>query len=147
MPQPLKRHDSLVPLSRFHRSALFLALVLKKNAPEIKGYPTSLEGKRDYAQTFYQNKLKPHFDLEEKLLLPVVCGKSPELERLSGEVELDHRNLHHLFNGLAETDNLEEHLHEIGVLLESHIRKEERQFFQLIQNELTEEELSKLKLL
>lgn len=147
MPQPLKRHDSLVPLSRFHRSALFLALVLKKNAPEIKGYPTSLEGKRDYAQTFYQNRLKPHFDLEEKYLLPVVRGKSPELERLSEEVELDHSNLHHLFTSLPNVQNLEEHLHEIGALLEGHIRKEERQFFQLIQDELTEEELNKLKLL
>lgn len=147
MPQPLKRHDSLVPLSRFHRSVLFLALVLKKNAPEIKGYPTSLEGKRDYAQTFYQNRLKPHFDLEEKHLLAFVRVKSLDLERISEEVEVEHRKLHQLFTSLSQAENLEDHLHELGTLLESHTRKEEREFFQLIQDELTEEELNKLKLL
>ena len=38
----MKRHDKLIPLSRFHRSCLFLALMAKDNAPNIKNYPTEI---------------------------------------------------------------------------------------------------------
>lgn len=140
----LKRHPSLIPLSRFHRSVLFLALVCKKNAPDVRGYPTENPGKRDYAISFYQTQLKAHMDMEEQKLFPAVAGKSKELADLVKELKKEHLEIERCIQTLARSENLGFDLDALGVLLESHIRKEERQFFQLIQKELSEQEINAL---
>lgn len=140
----MKRHDSLVPLSKFHRSVLFLALVTKKNAPPVKGYPSTLEGKKDYAISFYERLLKGHFQLEEEKLLPAIRGKSQVLDKLVDEVILEHRELKFLFGQLLNSQNLECDLDKLGTALEKHIRKEERELFQQVQKTLTPQELERL---
>ncbi|GAB5524789.1 MAG: hypothetical protein Roseis2KO_26610 [Roseivirga sp.] len=140
----MRRHPSLIPLSRFHRSVLFLALVCKKNAPTVKGYPEDDEGKRDYAIAFYRAKLKPHITLEEAKLFPAVSGINHKLKTLVEELSGEHTRLDQLFTELQSTRDLPDTLDQLGVLLESHVRKEERQFFQLIQESMDEEELANL---
>jgi iron-sulfur cluster repair protein YtfE (RIC family) len=140
----MKRHPSLIPLSRFHRSVLFLALVCKKNAPPVKGYPADDEGKRDYALTFYSTRLRQHMDLEEQKLFPTVARVNHVLKALTEELSAEHKNLDQLFTELQSTEDLPETLDQLGKLLESHVRKEERQFFQLIQESLDETELARL---
>ena len=81
----MKRHPVLIPLSRFHRSCLFLALMAKENAPAIKGYPTSPEDKIDYAIRFYQRQLRHHFQ-QEAGLWNQVRDKSDTLKRLVEEL-------------------------------------------------------------
>lgn len=134
----MRRHPSLIPLSRFHRSVLFLALVCKKNAPPVKGYPVDNEGKRDYAMAFYKAKLKPHIALEETKLFPAVSDINNELKILAEDLSDEHQRLDQLFAELQTTDDLPDTLDRLGTLLESHIRKEERQFFQLIQVSMDE---------
>ncbi|MCE7990537.1 MAG: hemerythrin domain-containing protein [Roseivirga sp.] len=141
----MKRHPSLIPLSRFHRSVLFLALVCKKNAPPVKGYPEDDDGKRDYALTFYKKKLKLHMDLEETRLFPEVVGINAQLKTLVQELLAEHKAIDQLFAELPTTGNLPDTLDRLGILLESHVRKEERQFFQLIQQSLEETELVELE--
>jgi len=140
----MKRHPSLIPLSRFHRSVLFLALVCKKNAPSVKGYPQDLEGKRDYAIAFFQEQLKAHMQLEEESLFPQVKGKSAEIDELMKELCAEHRQLESLIAALPDSTDLSDGLDEFGQLLEKHVRKEERQFFQRIQDTLSVEELLQL---
>ncbi len=140
----MRRHPGLIPLSRFHRSVLFLALVCKKNAPPVKGYPEDDEGKRDYALAFYQAKLKAHITLEETRLFPVVAGINDQLGALVTGLTEEHAALDKLFAALRTTGALSETLHQLGTLLESHVRKEERQFFQLIQESMDDEALSGL---
>ena len=140
----MKRHPSLIPLSRFHRSVLFLALVCKKNAPPVKGYPQDLEGKRDYAISFYQRQLKAHMMLEEEQLFPKVRTKSEALGILVGELLEEHQQIEKLISRLQDSTDLSESLDELGHLLETHVRKEEREFFQQIQSTLSEPELTAL---
>lgn len=140
----MQRHPSLIPLSRFHRSVLFLALVCKKNAPPVKGYPVDDEGKRDYAIAFYKAKLKPHIALEEAKLFPAVSGINNELKSLVEELLAEHTSLDQLFAELETTQDLSDILDQLGILLESHVRKEERQFFQLIQASMDEDEMKAL---
>lgn len=140
----MKRHPSLIPLSRFHRSVLFLALVCKKNAPPVKGYPEDDEGKRDYALTFYSTRIRQHMDLEEQKLFPTVATVNDELKALTEELSAEHNSLVQLFTELQSTEDLSEALDRLGKLLESHVRKEERQFFQLIQESLDEQALEGL---
>ncbi len=141
----MKRHESLIPLSRFHRSILFLALISKKNAPEIRGYPTSLKGKINYAITFYEGKLREHFQTEEKRLLPWIKGREPGLDQLVNEILQERQELDHLFHQLKK-DRKEHTLNTFGELLEKHIRKEERQLFQKIQEVVPDRELNEFDL-
>ncbi|MBO3697430.1 hemerythrin domain-containing protein [Roseivirga sp. E12] len=136
----MKRHDSLVLLSRFHRSCLFLALIAKENSPEVKGYPTDILGKIDYAISFYDGPLKKHFELEERLW-NYISNRSNELKTIIDELTAERIQLHELFIALS-MNNSESTLNQIGNLLETHVRKEERVLFQQIQNDLTEKELS-----
>ena len=141
----MRRHESLVPLSRFHRSILFLALISKKNAPGIKGYPTTIEGKMDYAISFYEKKLQPHFKLEEEVLFPFIKERDRELDNLVDELISERKRFGLLFTRLKESKK-EQVLNEVGELLEKHVRKEERQLFQKIQEIIPPGELQKFSL-
>lgn len=139
----MRRHPSLIPLSRFHRSVLFLALLAKKNGPDLKGYPKDLPGKRDYALNFYQKKLRPHFALEATQLFPLAESISPVLAQMVQELREERALLARYFERLEAVEDFQL-LHEIGDALEKHIRKEERQFFQLLQAEWGEQHWQQL---
>ena len=141
----MKRHDSLVEISRFHRSVLFLAQMAKRNGPAFKGYPTDVEGKAAYALSFFDKSLREHFLMEDHRLLPNVRGKTPELDRLAREIQEEHIHLIHLFEALRTPTALEGKLDDLGVALEKHVRKEERELFQKIQEAFSESELQELK--
>lgn len=138
----MKRHEVLIPFSQFHRSCLFLALIAKVNAPEVKGYPTDIDGKIHYAIDFYNGPLTDHFDQEE-VLWNYVKVKSDKLSQIIEELEAERRGIVELFQVLIANSS-ESTLNQIGNLLESHVRKEERVLFQQIQSDLTEEELFKI---
>lgn len=138
----MKRHKALIPLSRFHRSCLFLALVAKENAPDVKGYPTDIAGKIDYAISFYNGPLKSHFGLEQQLW-QFVSDKSVRLKEITEDLLAERRELHRIFKGLCEKPSVDS-LNQMGTLLEIHVRKEERVLFQQIQMDLTEAELSQI---
>ena len=134
----MKRHDSLAPLSREHHAALILARLLQKGAPVFKGLPSDAAGKAVYASRFYQNKLLPHFTAEENVVLLHIKGASLQLDRLAEDIIREHKVIKLLFEMIPGEDHLEEHLDSVGVALEKHIRKEERELFPLIQSTCNE---------
>jgi len=137
----MKRHTALYTLSHDHHQGLLLAQQLKKGAPQYKGMPSTLEGKRDYALSFYKSDLVKHFQDEEEILFPVVKSKNAELEKLITEIISEHRKMESLVKDLEKTDQLENVLSELGHLLEKHIRKEERELFMKIEKVLSDDEL------
>ncbi len=141
----MRRHVALQPLSRFHRSILFLSLLAKRNGPELKGYPTAHEEKVDYAISFYHECLLPHFQVEERLLYPVVEHVDPEIDQMLAIISNERAELEKLFDLLAE-ERSEQVLNEIGDLLEKHVRREERQLFESIQEKCDERLISSLRL-
>ncbi len=74
----MKRHPALYPLSHDHHQGLILAQQLKKGAPQYKGMPSTLEEKKNYTISFYNNELKKHFYDEEKILFPLCKRKTHE---------------------------------------------------------------------
>ncbi len=78
----MRRHPSLIPLSRFHRSGLFVAQMCKRNGPKFKGYPVDAMDKARYALDFFERSLEPHFILEEQRVFPVFTGVDPVLDSL-----------------------------------------------------------------
>jgi iron-sulfur cluster repair protein YtfE (RIC family) len=140
----MKRHEALAPLSREHHGALLLAQLLKKDAPAYKGLPTLPEEKLIYAVNFYNTNLQAHFIKEEELLAKVK-QYHPEIERLTAEIINEHQQLTSLFNKLDKENNSIDLPDELGKALESHIRKEERVLFPLIEQHCPKEILDKLE--
>ena len=78
-------------------------------------------------------------------MFPFVQGRHPEIDRLAGELLQEHRQVQDLTGQLRFEENLSEKLNQLGTLLEAHIRKEERVFFPLVQDHLSEADLQALQ--
>lgn len=139
----MKRHKSLIPLSREHHGTLILARLLRSDAPAFKGLPLDAKGKAEYALKYYREELIEHFEQEEKMI-PMLKGVNVSLDSLLASMKLEHQELHSLFNSLNQDLELSSQLDIIGRALESHVRKEDRVIFPLIQESFTEEDLNKL---
>lgn len=129
----MQRHPSLIPLSRDHHKSLILARLLQKDSPAYKGLPETLSGKAAYAIECFEQELIGHFETEEKTVIANVRGISAQLNELSDILIGEHRQLTGLFRAINRDAPSADLLDEIGNLLEQHIRKEEREFFPLIQ--------------
>lgn len=140
----MKRHKSLIPLSQDHHNGLMLAQLIKKGAPKYKGLPTDIMGKVKYVKDSWENELKQHFENEEKILFPVMKGKDDGIDILIEDILEEHNKIRSLVADLSKTENYETALNDLGILLEGHIRKEERQLFVKIQA-LFENELNDLE--
>ena len=141
----LKRDKALHILSHDHHHGLLLAQLIKKGSPKYKNMPDTTEGKKDYSIRFYKDELIKHFEDEEKILFPVVNGKDDEIDNLFDEIINEHKKIKQLFNQLELDKDVEDTMDELGHILESHIRKEERNLFGKIQEILTEDELTALE--
>ncbi len=145
MKVPIKRHKALHILSHDHHHGLILAQLIKKGSPQYKNLPFTTEGKRDYAVQFYNTELIRHFKEEEKVLYPLVKSRDKEIDSLFEEIITEHRKIKKLITRLESDEDVDDTMDELGYLLESHIRKEERELFTAIQKILTEEELIQLE--
>jgi iron-sulfur cluster repair protein YtfE (RIC family) len=140
----MKRHKSLISLSHDHHHGLVLSQLIKKNAPEYKNLPKTIEGKVEYTINFYKAELIKHFRQEEEILFPAAKGKDKKVDLLIDEIISEHRRIGDLVNKLKPENDQVQLLDELGNLLESHIRKEERNLFPEIEKILSEDELIKI---
>ena len=121
---PIKRHPALQPLSREHMSGLIQARNL------VNAAAASPQSRRETLARFievWKTEIAAHFDDEERLLGPLLSGES--LQRLNDE----HRELRTLAGAAvaqaAATEPDPELLRRLGMLLNDHIRWEEREAF------------------
>ena len=142
---PIKRRKALQTLSRDHHHGLILAQLLKRGAPQYKGMPATFAEKKKYVVSFYNSELKKHFNKEEEILFPYATNRTTEIDVLIDEIVDEHRKIEKLVNEVLKTPDLEKILDKLGWFLEKHIRKEERILFPVIEESLTEGELSELK--
>ncbi|QQS35030.1 MAG: hemerythrin domain-containing protein [Ignavibacteriales bacterium] len=140
----MKRHGNLIALSHDHHHGLVLANLIKINAPVYKGLPNDLPGKIEYTKNFFNTELIRHFNDEEEILYPLVKGKSKEIDILFTEIFFEHIQIKKLVEQLDSSSDQITILDKLGRLLENHIRKEERELFVMIENEINESELNKL---
>ncbi|MCZ7601800.1 MAG: hemerythrin domain-containing protein [Melioribacteraceae bacterium] len=140
----MKRHKSLIPLSRQHHDTLLLAQLIKKDAPAYKGLPTDIKGKREYTLITFRDHLVPHFEAEELILIPYVLGKTEKIDKLCEQIISEHQEISVLVELIRNEKNLETNLDKLGNLISLHVRKEERELFEIIQEVFTEGKLLKL---
>ncbi len=139
----MKRHEAIIPLSQDHHQALRLAVAIRKKAANMRLAKKPLEEKVKETIETYERELVPHFEHEEELLFPVCKGRDKELDELIEKVLDEHKKIKYAAEHLREGD-VEENLDKFGEMLNNHVRLEERQVFQKIQEVVPKEELDNL---
>ena len=136
----MKRHPAFVPLSRDHHRTLILAQSIKRGSPPFRGMAVTEEGKRTEVIQHYEEHLKDHFRKEENIFAQ--CRSlSPQTDQLITEIFAEHREVEQKVNDLIEGKDIVNTLDALGILLEKHIRKEERELFELLQEKLSDDKL------
>ena len=92
---------------------------------------------KSYTNWFYSTQLLPHFEMEEKVIFPLL---EPENEMIRKALA-DHRRLRRLFE---DNEDVNRSLSRIEEELEDHIRFEERVLFEEIQRRLSNDALERL---
>jgi iron-sulfur cluster repair protein YtfE (RIC family) len=127
------RHPSLTLLSQAHHHALALALRCRKQAlGQLK--PLGADGLRERARevlAFYASELVSHFRAEEEVLFPLMQSLVPESQQVIGELVREHELMRSAIAQLETAEGQRKARFDLGDLLESHIRKEERELFAL----------------
>ena len=123
---PIKRLPELEGISREHHDGLLLCWKIR--AGTAKGVaPARIQR---YCRRFLKEHLKPHFDIEESVLFPILGHEHPGVRKAMAE----HRRLQRLINGRSDAALA---ISLVEEELEAHIRFEERQLFNLIQEAAT----------
>jgi hypothetical protein len=124
----MKRHASLVSLSREHHAGLVLA----KRIGACTGNATARALMCATVLERFANELLPHFEEEEQNIFPALHGiHDVELQRALADHELLMRLAARIESGDANA------LGEFGSTLAAHIRFEERELFPLYENLLS----------
>jgi hypothetical protein len=135
-PKPIKRNAALVQLSKDHHFALLLVWKIRE------GIKNSIDAERirKYAVHFSEVDLLPHFNDEEELLLVVLNAD----DKMRLRTEKEHAQLREMMTGLKSPATGNNSLLLFAMALESHIRFEERELFNYLQEHLSEKELTEI---
>jgi iron-sulfur cluster repair protein YtfE (RIC family) len=128
-----KRHQSLISLSHDHHHGLALALRLQQGDKALlaDGWTHDRDQQADRVLRFFEDELSVHFRLEEEVLFPAIVKLVPGSAPLVDTLIAQHREVEALIGRLQtpRDASLQVILVDLGTLLESHIRVEERRLF------------------
>lgn len=132
--KPLKRDNTLIPLSMEHHYGLLFTWKIKQglmlNAP--------LAVMKDYVEYIWNDNISKHFKLEEQILLKKLEENDPMRNRVAKE----HKDVKKLVKTIcSEASPPKQYLKDFCELLNNHIRFEEREFFPYIEKTCSSEQL------
>jgi hemerythrin-like domain-containing protein len=134
------RDKSLIPLSHQHQRALALCVRIDRAQPipaaDLQAWQAEIE-------QHFEQEIKIHFSVEEKVLFPA-ARKHPELIPLVEELIADHAALRETFSQAVTRSMSTETLPAFAKHLSTHIRKEERQLFERLQQLMNQQDLAAL---
>lgn len=123
----MQRHESLQPLSREHHQTLRLAR-------RLQGGEAGVELREALAS--HHSALQAHF-AEEEALGRQAIGQCPQDEVLAGQIERmqrEHRQIERLIAEVLDGEGDQSSRHRLGELLIAHVRFEERELFNRLQD-------------
>jgi hemerythrin-like domain-containing protein len=134
------RDKSLIPLSHQHQRALALCVRIDRAQPipakDLHVWQVEI------GQLFEQ-EIEIHFTAEEAVIFPAARGFS-ELVPLVEELIVEHGVLRELFRQAEARCMSPQTLSTLGQQLSAHIRREERQLFERMQQLMNSQELAAL---
>lgn len=133
--KPIKRSNQLAPLSREHHETLLLAWKIRQ------GIRLNIESDRivSYCSWFGENFMERHFSEEEVEFGKILHSEDPLLIRMRDE----HRQIRLQLKNIAAIPTPEQ-LELLAKMITDHVRFEERQLFNYIEEKATEEQLNAL---
>jgi hemerythrin-like domain-containing protein len=134
------RDTSLVPLSRQHQHALALCVRIDRASPIPEAELSTWQAE---ITLHFQNEIRIHFEAEERVVFPA-AREFQELTPLLDELLTDHAVLREFFAKAEARHMSTAELSAFGQRMSEHIRKEERQLFERLQQLLSQDELSRL---
>lgn len=131
--KPIKRNAAIVAFSKDHHFALLLVWKIKE------GLKNLIEPHRitEYVIHFYDTDLIQHFKDEEEFLFSKLSADNP----LRIQAETEHKTINNLIQGLRTNSGDKNSLEKFAATLEKHIRFEERELFNELQQILSDEDL------
>lgn len=132
--KPIKRHKAIQSFSREHHFGLLLGWKIRQ------GFKKNIDLKRikKYTDWYFKLYIKPHFVEEEKHMFVLLPDDDKHKKRAIAE----HRRLERLFN---DNNDIKRALSLIEEELDAHIRFEERNLFNKIQETASDEELIRIE--
>jgi hemerythrin-like domain-containing protein len=132
---PLKRNKALIEFSKDHHFGLLLVWKIRE------GFKRRVDANRigKYVVHFFEKNLLPHFNDEEELLF----SKLSNDDTMRKQAEEEHVLIKDLVKQLS-TEPTKELLEQFGQALDKHIRFEERELFNHLQEKLSSGELEKI---
>ena len=125
-PTPLKRHPAIVSFSKDHHFGLLLVWKIRQGlAKEVNAERIS-----NYILFFFKEDLEKHFKDEEQLLF---C-KLPVNDALRKQAEKEHQSIYTLISAIQKNKYDTDLIRRFADDLERHIRFEERELFNHLQN-------------
>ncbi len=138
----MARDDRLVRLSRDHHHALVLALRIQRELPAADGgEATALIAD---AVRYWSAALQPHIEVENDALLAHLATHGDEGLAYAGRLQREHRELDEAMISVragGSGGDRRSALGRFGTLLGAHIRWEERELFEWMQDRMTPEQL------
>jgi len=136
----MKRNPNIKTLSFEHHDGLVMARKIEQSFKNTD----KPEDMVAYVQDIYLGGLDHHFKQEEDSLFPAL-QKFKEAQLVLAQVEQEHKRFLELYKLICtNNENVYTHIRAFGKLLNDHIRYEERVFFPLVEELLTENELVKI---
>ena len=134
------RDKNLIPLSRQHQHALALCVRIDRASPVRDADLPAWQA--EIAQQF-ESEIRIHFAAEEQILFPA-ARRLQELVPLIGELLADHSALRESFAKAEAGQMSAPELAAFAQRMSMHIRKEERQLFERMQELMSSDELNAL---
>jgi hemerythrin-like domain-containing protein len=134
----MKRDESLIALSRDHHQALKAAVNLRRASEQ------DLAETRQSTAKFWIDHGERHFQIEEQILLPAFARHADPGDAAVVKVLVEHVRIREGMGRVEAGEMTLEGCHELGDLLQAHVRHEERVLFPMIEQALPEPELIEL---
>lgn len=134
--KPIKRNTAIIEFSKDHRFALLLVWKIRE------GLKKSVEPKRisQYVIHFYDTDLIHHFKDEEEILFNKLSADNP----LRIQAETEHKSIKLLVDELRNKSGEISLLTKFADTLEKHIRFEERELFNHLQENISDKDLAEI---
>jgi len=135
------RNKNLIPLSHQHQHALAFCVSIDRalaNPAAMETGTIQLEITR-----LYESELASHFEAEERFLFPA-AEQLEEMTSLVDELRIEHGLIRRGVKRAEARDLTVSDIQVFAASLSAHIRKEERELFEAVQQRLTPEELERV---
>lgn len=133
--KPIKRSAQLQPLSREHHDGLLFVWKVRQGLNNH----ASIKMLKEYTGWYWRHHIKPHFFQEEKIVLPFMPAGHP----MAIQLKKEHDYIRELILAIDREADRHDFIRLIN-LIETHIRFEERELFQYLEQHLSEKEMMEI---